>query len=177
MLLGCCHCGEDVSDSDSVSESASESESLVPPTVGGCSSCLGGVAPVRYKLSVFTTSTNLCAQQYKGDYILTLVQDGGSCFWKSAEKPLIRLGAPGDCLEHSGCVTNGWRWQVNLETWLGSFNIRATSFQWNGSACVQYMNLVGIQGSSATIRNCLSGANLAGTVGGVSVTATLGVSP
>jgi hypothetical protein len=179
MLLGCCHCGETPSESipPSVSESQSESGSNPPPTTTGCSECTGGVAPLRYKLSVSTTSTNLCAQNYIGDYILSLDQSGGTCFWKSAELPLIRLGLPGDCLEHSGCAINGWRWQVSLETWLGSFNIRATAFQWNGSACVQYINMTGTQDTTATIRNCLAGVSLSGTIAGVAVTGVLAVAP
>lgn len=178
MLLGCCHCGEEPSESIPPSESGSSaSVEPDPPTTTGCGSCTGGVAPIRYKLSVSTTSTNLCAQNYKGDYILTLSQTGATCFWKSSELPLIRLGLPGDCMEHSGCVINGWRWQVTLETWLGSFNIRATAFQWNGSDCVNYINLVGTQDTTATIRNCLAGVTLTGTLGGVAVTGVLTVAP
>lgn len=177
MLLGCCHCDEDVSESGSSQSASSESVSPDPPTTTGCGSCTGGVAPIRYKLSVSTTSTNLCAQNYIGDYILSLDQAGATCFWKSAELPLIRLGLPGDCLEHAGCTINGWRWQVTLETWLGSFNMRATAFQWNGSDCVQYINLVGTQDTTATIRNCLVGTTLTGTLGGVAVTGVLTVAP
>lgn len=180
MLLGCCHCGETPPSSSvppSGSQSQSDSGSTPPPTTSGCAECTGGVAPLRYKLSVATTSTNLCAQNYTGDYILNLSQSGATCFWKSAELPLIRLGLPGDCLEHSGCTINGWRWQVSLETWSGSFNLRATAYQWNGGSCVQYMNLTGTQGSSTTIRNCLSGASLTGTIGGVAITGTLAVAP
>ena len=180
MLIGCCHCGEtppSESTPPSVSQSQSDSGSTPPPTTSGCSQCTGDVAPVRYKLTVATTSTNLCAQNYIGDYILTLDQSGGSCVWKSSELPLIRLGLPGDCLEHVGCIINNWRWQVTLETIGFGYNIRAISHQWNGGSCVQYMVLTGTQDSMSSIRNCLAGASLTGTIGGVAITGSLAVAP
>ena len=179
MLIGCCHCGEEPSESQSASQSGSQSASgSAPiPTTTGCANCTGGVAPLRYKLSISTTSTTLCAQNYTGDYILSIAQSGATCFWKSAELPLIRLGLPGDCLEHVGCVINGWRWQVTLEAVGFGYNIRATAYQWNGGSCVQYMNLTGTQGTMTTVRNCLAGATLAGTIGGVAIDGTLAVAP
>lgn len=176
MLLGCCHCGQDVSESQSASASASASADA-PPTTTGCGNCIGGVAPLRYKLSVSSTSTNLCAQNYMGDFILSLDQVGATCFWKSAEKPLIRLGLPGDCLEYTGCTINAWRWQISLETLASGINIRGRAHFWNGSGCVPYINLVGLQDTAATDRNCLVGTTLTGTLGGVSVTGVLTVAP
>lgn len=178
MLLGCCHCGEEPpSDSVPPSDSGSSNSVDTPPTTTGCGNCVGGVAPLRYKLSVSTTSTNLCAQNYIGDYILSLDQSGATCFWKSAEKPLIRLGLPGDCLEYSFCTINAWRWQVTLETLVSGINIRARSHQWNGFECAPYINLTGLQDTAATVRNCLAGTTLTGTVGGVAVTGVLAVAP
>lgn len=167
--LQCCHCF------GSESGSVSQSESII--VTDGCDFCTDGVAPVRYQLDVSTTSTNLCAQGYVGSYVLSLVQVGGSCFWKSAELPLNRSGSGVPCEEHAGCLSNGWRWQVSMQNILGGVNIRATSHAWNGSSCVAYINMTGLQDTAATVRNCLVGANLSGTIAGVPVTGVLTVIP
>lgn len=59
----------------------------------------------------------------------------------------------------------------------GGVNIRATSHQWNGSSCTAYINMTGLQDTAATIRNCLTGATLSGTIAGVAVTGVLTVIP
>ncbi len=99
MLLGCCHCGEEPSESVPPSESASESapsdsdsetaSGSSETTFTGCNSCIDAIAPLRWKATIAysgTTSTNgKCCPVYQ-QQIYYLTNDPSTCNWVSAEK-------------------------------------------------------------------------------------------
>ena len=79
MLLGCCHCGSPPPPppSESTPSDPPPSES-VPPSEsfgqkGPCNACVGGIIPVRMKVSTTKTAGSVftsCNTEYTGDFVL-----------------------------------------------------------------------------------------------------------
>lgn len=90
MLLGCCHCGESVSDSqsDSQSDSASTANSDSASTANYKYGACGCVAvPVAWEVIWPTMDANAACPTLPGTYELTRTtsETAGGCTWKCAE--------------------------------------------------------------------------------------------
>lgn len=175
MLLGCCHCGEEPSDStppsESVESSQSDSESSVIPTIGACTErCISGIAPTRYLLTVSTTSVATCDAQYVGTFVLRISQGAvGSCGYATTQRA-IRVNQSG-CPEATTCTgANAPRYTLELATFASGRNLilRANAFLALFGTCVTYWTGFALQGgANVTIRNCMAGASGTATVGSV----------
>lgn len=139
MLLGCCHCGEEPS--ESIPPSDSFSSSIAEPiseVINNCAreNCISNVFARRYKLTFGYSQTARCGSRYSsGTYILEYFSSSGDvCAFRTAE-----LGA-----DWSGGVCNDG--SVRLAT-LGLYN-SALSVP-SGAASVRYIVGVYAQDSGA----------------------------
>ncbi len=89
MLLGCCHCGEDVSESGSGSSYESSDDPPISEVNNNCAreNCISNVFARRYKLTFSYNQTARCGPRYSaGTYILEFFSSGGGvCAFRTAE--------------------------------------------------------------------------------------------
>jgi hypothetical protein len=114
MLLGCCHCGDPPSESDSIppSESVISSEESIETIVGNCGNlqrCLNDTVPLSYNLEVIRPGpyVAVCQPFYEGSF--TLFYNPNFCFqFNSAERAKRLVGA--SCVDE----TTHPRWRLNI---------------------------------------------------------------
>lgn len=112
MLLGCCHCGEEPSESippsdsfpshDNQSDSTGSSSSDSFGTAG-CNACNGNVMPVRYKIATSKIAGSLfagCNTEYTGNFTVYHTPAGLSPLASAGIPPFPNIGGT-DCRFYS----------------------------------------------------------------------------
>lgn len=169
MLLGCCHCGGDPSESN---PSASSVESIATE-ISTCAfgTCIGQVFPRRYSVTYNFGTTVFCAASYQGSFTLHFRGDApplsgvGGCFWTSDAKTLEYTGDPGNpcpssltrprfvlTMYKNTVLSGSQSFRVRLSVNAGIFELVPGNL-----AIVSYLSMLSLPGTQL---NCLSAFTL-----------------